>query len=175
MTKARFIQTLTLAREQWEGLLAQVGAERASVPAINGYWSIKDTVGHVNYYERWLLQWLEAAARGQIMLAPRRETIDVDERNAIIFRENRDRTWDDVLGESRLVFERLLLLVKLLPPSDMFETEQYARYVIPFWGSRMPLWKCVAENSYEHYEEHAASIRAWLSVAAPVVGIQTSV
>lgn len=162
MTKAELLQALTAARADWEAVLAQVGEERMTVPAINAGWSIKDTIGHVTYYEHWLLDWLEATARGQVVVATLRDLLRVDERNAIIFRENRDRSLHSILEESRQVHDRLVLMVQLLSESDLLDPHRFERYVLPFWETGHPLWKCIADNSYEHYEEHRHSIQAWL-------------
>lgn len=162
VTKASLIEILKTERDRWEALLATVDVARMTVPAINNGWSIKDTIGHVTYYERWLLDWLEAAARGQVTLATHRDLLAVDARNAIVFRENRDRALSDVLTESREVFDRLLLLIELLPELDLIDAQRYERYILPFWETPQPLWKCIAENTFEHYAEHADSILGWL-------------
>src|SRR5512135_2863328 len=162
MTKVELLEALTFTRARWDAVLAQVDKERMTVPAINSGWSIKDTIGHVTYYEHWLLDWLEAAARGQVVVATLRDLLRVDERNAIIFRENRDRSLHSILEESRQVHDRLVLMVQLLSESDLLDPHRFERYVLPFWETGHPLWKCIADNSYEHYEEHRHSIQAWL-------------
>jgi hypothetical protein len=68
----------------------------------------------------------------------------------------------DVLAESKQVFERLLLLVSLLPEDDLLAPHRFDRYVVPFWKESQALWKCIAGDSYEHYREHRQSIQAWL-------------
>lgn len=37
----------------------------------------------------------------------------------------------------------------------------------PFWGDT-PLWQSLAGETYERYDEHALSIRAWLPIYAEV-------
>jgi hypothetical protein len=172
MSKATLIDNMTGERARWQALLDRVPEDRMTVPAINSGWSIKDTIGHVTYYEGWLLNWLEAAARGQVTVGTLRDLLDVDARNAIIFRENRDRSLEDVRQESRHVFERLLLLVKLLPEQDLLDPHRFERYITPFWETGRPLWQCIAADSYEHYREHMPAIQAWLeSIRPQAVGI----
>ncbi len=171
MTKAELIKALSAERAEWDAVLERVGETRMTVPAINDGWSIKDTIGHVTYYERWLLDWLEAAVRGQVTVATHRDLLAVDERNAILFHENRDRALGAMLEESRRVHERLMMMVQLLPESDLLDPHRFERYILPFWDKGIPLWKCIADNSYEHYAEHTRSIQAWLdrlSMAASV-------
>ncbi len=117
----------------------------------------------MTYYERWLVAWLEAAVRGKVSVASHRDILDVDERNALIFRENKDRSLQDVLAESRRVFERLLQLVQALPEEDLTSPHKFDRYVIPFWQESQPLWECIAGDSLEHYREHIPAIEARLA------------
>ncbi len=177
MSKSKLIEALTSERAAWEALLAEVGEERMTLPAINQGWSVKDAVAHGTYYERWLLEWLEAALRGQVKVATLRDLLSVDQRNAILFRENRNRPLSHVLAESRQVFERLLLVVRLIPEQDLYNSHRFERYVLPFWETNQPLWKCIANNSYEHYAEHSASIRAWLerTSAEPALAMSHSI
>lgn len=162
MTKARLIEQMTAERSQWDALLEEIGESRMNVPAINGGWTIKDTVAHVTYYEHWLLNWLEAAVRGQVTVAQHRDLLSVDERNAIVFEENRPRRLADVLDESQLVFQRLLMMGRLLPEEDLLDPHRFDRYIVPFWEESRPLWKCIAGDSYEHYREHLTNMRQWL-------------
>jgi uncharacterized damage-inducible protein DinB len=163
MHKRELLTRMRRARNEWERLLEQIPAEQMVVPVINDGWSIKDAIGHITYYERWLLNWLEDAVRGQMTVATHRDTMPVDERNAIIFRENRDRALHDVVTESAQVFLRLLALVELLPEQDLMDEHRYDRYIVPFWSESRPLWRCIESDSYRHYEEHSATVRAWLN------------
>ena len=162
MTKAKLISILHTERTRWDALLDQVGEMQMMEPLWQNGWTVRDLIGHVTYYERWLLNWLEAAVRGQVTVASHRDLLDVDQRNALIQQENKDRTVADLLKESRSVFERLLQVVQLLPEQDLLDPHRYERYVVPFWEKSSPLWQCIASDSYEHYQEHIASIRALL-------------
>ncbi|MCL4395094.1 MAG: ClbS/DfsB family four-helix bundle protein, partial [Chloroflexi bacterium] len=141
-------------------------------------WSVKVTIGHVAYYEHWLQDWLEAAVRGKVTAASHRDVLDVEERNALIWGENRVRALTDIVEESRLVYERLLQLVKLLSDQDLFAPHAYDRYVLPFWNTSQPLSECIRGDSYGHYEEHTENIHRWLDaekrVAKALVDNDTS-
>jgi hypothetical protein len=167
--KVDLIATMEAARSDWEGALAQVGQDRMTLPALHGGWSVKDTIGHVAYYERWLQSWLEAAVRGKVTAASHRDVLEVDARNALIWDENKARTLTDILDESRGVYERLLQLVKLLSEQDLFAQHAYDRYVLPFWNTSQPLWECIYGDSYGHYGEHADNIRRWLAAEKRVL------
>jgi Protein of unknown function (DUF1706) len=162
MNKAELIRAMQSARAEWESVLALTSEDRMTLPVLHGGWSVKDTIGHVAYYERWLQDWLEAAVRGQVTVASHRDLLGVDARNAIIWGENKDRPLSEILDESRYVFDRLFQIVKLLPEADLLAPYAYDRYVLPFWDESMALWECIADDSYDHYREHTANIRRWL-------------
>lgn len=162
MTKSTLLAAMQAAREQWDAVLAEVGTDRMLAPVLHGGWSIKDTIGHVAYYECWLERWLEDAVRGKVTIASHRDLLSVDERNAMVWNDNHRRPLADILAESKFMHDRLYQLVKLVPEADLFDPHVYERYITPFWNDARPLWKCIAGDSYEHYQEHTANIYRWL-------------
>lgn len=162
MNKNQLLEQMRSARWAWELVLAEVEPERAEEPSMHGGWSVKDTVCHVAYYERWLLNWLEDAVRGKVRAATYRELLSDDERNALVYAENKGRELGEILQDARGVSERLFSLVQTLPESDLVEQHAFERYVEPIWGENRPLWKCIAGDSSSHYAEHTANIRKWL-------------
>jgi Protein of unknown function (DUF1706) len=162
MHKSELLGEMSSARWRWELVVARVGDQRFTEPSMHGGWSVKDTMGHVAYYERWLLNWLEDAVRGKVTYATHRDSLNVDERNALIYVENKDRPLQVIQDDARQVFERLYQLVRTLPEADLVEPFRYERYVVPLWGRSLALWECIADDSYDHYAEHTSSIRKWL-------------
>lgn len=162
MNKGELLETLRAERAAWEALLREVGEARMILPGVAGEWSLKDVVSHVTAYERWLVEWLEAAARGSLPPSSELENPDVEARNAFIFARNRDRPLEDVLEESRQVFGQLLESVAVLSEDDLNDAQRTAWFVMPYWKEKRPLWKCIAGDSYEHYHQHTDSIRRWL-------------
>ena len=162
MNKAKLLECMQTARLEWDQILGEIDESRMTQSILHGGWSVKDTIGHVAYYERWVQGWLEAAVRGQVTLASHRDSLDVDARNAIIWGENCDRSLQEILRESKFVFDRLFQLVQVLPEADLIAPYAFDRYVIPFWGRSMSLSECIADDSYDHYREHTANICRWL-------------
>jgi len=162
MTKLEFLDTMRSEHERWEALLAQVDDAQMLQPGVAGDWSVKDLVAHVTAYERGLVEWLEAASRGQSLAFPDLDHPDVDYRNAVIFSENQNRPWHDVLLESEQVFQRLLQLVEALPEEELTDAQITEWFVTPRWHERRALWKCIADDSFKHYRQHIPDIRDWL-------------
>jgi glutamate/tyrosine decarboxylase-like PLP-dependent enzyme len=140
------------AREEWERSLAPVEPERLAEPGVSGEWSVKDIVAHVTWFEREMLGVLRARALRGSELWNRPQ----DERNAVIFEENRQRRADDVLAESRRVYADLLSLLEGLADEDLVDAGSF-RAMPADW---VP-WQVLAGNTFDHYRHHAAAIRAW--------------
>ena len=153
MTGAKFLDSLRSGRAEWEALLAQIGADRMTQPGVEGDWSIKDIIAHVTWHEREMVGVLRARA----LIGSELWNLPTDERNAAIFEQNKDRALDDVLQESRQMFPQLLELAAGLSDEELNDPRRF---------SEMPEewtpWELVAGNSYTHYPDHIASIRAWL-------------
>jgi hypothetical protein len=165
MNKARFLDTMRSERERWEALLAEVGELRMERPGVAGDWSVRDVVVHVTAYERGLVEWLEAASRGESAEFPVLDHPDVEYRNAAILRENQGRPLEDVLLEAKQVFQRLLQLVRALSEEELTDPEHTEWFVKPRWKESRPIWKCIADDSYRHCQQHIPDIRAWLDQA----------
>jgi hypothetical protein len=165
MDKVEFLGAMRSERERWEALLAEVGEPWMERPGVSGDWSVRDIIAHVTAYERGLVEWLEAASRGESVGFPVLDHPDVDYRNAAILRENEGRPLEDTLLESRRVFERLLQVVQALSEEELVDPKRTEWTVKPRWKECRPLWKCIADDSYKHYHQHIPDIRAWLDQA----------
>ena len=153
MTVAKFLDSLRSGRAEWDALLAQIGAARMTQPGVEGDWSVKDIIAHVTWYEREML----GVLRERALIGSGLWNLPLDQRNATIFEQNKHRALDDVLEESRQVFPQLLELAAGLSDEELNDPRRF---------SGMPEewlpWELVAGNSYTHYPDHIASIRAWL-------------
>lgn len=161
MTKTELLRQMRAERTRWDALMSQIPRDRMLEPAIYDGWSIKDTIGHIAFYESWMLNWLEAAVHGRVKVATHQDLLTANQRNALVWQENKDRELEELLDESRQVSERLYLLVRTLSEADLCDPHRFSRYILPFWGRTQPLCKCIAENSSEHYREHTHSVEAW--------------
>lgn len=162
MNKRTLVDSMVATRKDWDELMAEVGEARMTIPAIYNGWSVKDVIGHLTYYENWMLGWLEAAVRGRVTVASHQDLMAVDDRNALVWKANSDRSLAEIIKESQSVSDRLLAMVRALPEQDLFDPYRFERYILPFWDNYRLLWECIADDSYLHYQEHATSIREWL-------------
>ena len=119
-----------------------------------GDWKVKDILSHITWWEQSVFGWLglpRAVPRSPI---PEGELTD-DEANAAIFAGNKDRELADVLHDFEHSYTTLLSAL------EAASEEQLERPRAADPGGP-PIWEIVPGNTYEHYQAHHESIRAWL-------------
>ncbi len=105
--------------------------EQASQPGVAGYYSVKDILAH--------LAWWEDQTR-QVVESGRDESIDVESLNDQIFAENKNISFSE-LG-LRLVAVHARARETFATASNLTEDD-------------------VEDDTWEHWEEHGQQIRAW--------------
>jgi len=166
MDKSELLSMIRAERARWEALLVEVGEAQMTQAGVEGEWSVKDIIAHVTAYERWIVARLQSALRGET-LRLEIDQLDLEQRNAWIFEENRNRPLHDVLAESKQVFQQVLKLAQTLSDEDLTDPHRLEPFLDPVWTDGLPVWKCLAADSYEHYRQHIPFIRAWLDKSMP--------
>ena len=106
-------------------MLLDLDAGRRAQTVVVGDWSVKGVLYHATRYAGLLVQAFEAHARGdppppEVLARP-----DIDERNAEHFRASELRMLNDIVAESRRVFDRLITLAELQPDSFLTEPQRF--------------------------------------------------
>src|SRR5215470_19364468 len=104
MDKTTFISTLRQSRAEWEALLAQIDEERMLQPGAAGKWSVKDVIAHVTWGEREMVPIM----RTRVLAGSELWNLSDDERNEIVYQQNRDRPLQEIMSEERQAYADLL-------------------------------------------------------------------
>lgn len=158
MDKATLLETLRVERARWESLLARVDEARMAEPGAIGAWSIKDMIAHITWYEEQALGILETRTLAGSDLWD----VGLEQRNAAIFDQNRDRPLPEVLSEAQQVYERLLAALEMLSDEDLVDSRRFAN-MPDDWKP----WEVISSNSFEHYLQHTPDLRDWLDSQRP--------
>jgi hypothetical protein len=153
MELEEFLEHINSARAAWETQLARVRLHQMTVPGAVGNWSVKDLVAHITWSEREMVGVLEARA----LVGSDLWSLTNDERNEIVYQQNRDRPLDEVLVEGMAVYARLLALVSGMSTAELNDPRQFANMPADW----LP-WRVIAGNTYIHYQEHAQNLKDWL-------------
>jgi hypothetical protein len=103
-------------------------------------WSTKDLVWHCGYWAGYVADVLSKIARGE----PTDDSRDWDAFNAIVTDEGRALTWDEIIVRSEECRVRAREALQALPALTDEAISEFSG------------------ETYEHYDEHAAEIRAFM-------------
>jgi hypothetical protein len=168
MKKTALVSWLQEEQRQWEALLAQIGPARMEESGVNGPWSIKDLVAHLNGWQPRLIARIQAAHRNAPAPPPPwPEHLQTDDDiNAWIYETNRERSVRDVLDESQRVFHELLAVIEDLPDDMQIETIPHAgRMSYRVWIGDQ---RFAPGEFFDHFhDDHEPDVRAWLARKEP--------
>lgn len=150
MEKGEFLSRIHSARQAWDQFLAQIPAEKLDKPSAPGAWAVKDVIAHLTWYDQEMVDLLES----HVLHGSEWWDLPLDERNRMIFEEYHERPLQEVLVQSRQVYEKLWLLAHELEDEDLNDPARF---------KEMPLewkpWEVIASNTYDHYLEHIETTR----------------
>ena len=151
--KAELLENLRRTRIEWHTLLSELDDEQMTIPGVVGEWSVKDIMAHIMWAERETIGIL----RAQAFVGSELWQLSQDERNAAVYEENKDRPLLEVRRESDAVFETMVREAAALNETDLLNRDWFT------WAPvKLPPIAVIARNSYLHYPEHIAQIRAWM-------------
>lgn len=161
MNQAELRESIQTGYNAFKELLAEFDLEQLAQPGVVGKWSIKDTVVHIVVHEQRMIWWMKERLRGKCPAQPQPYAMPDDELDGLneqIYRENLDRTWDDVLRDLETAHVEALQLVETSSEWDLFDPDRFQLQ------TGEPLWEAIAANTFLHYEEHGRDIEHHRSI-----------
>lgn len=158
-TKPELMKLIAETRADLESAIGAVPADRREEPLPSG-WSVKDLLAHLTFWERSLLDRLEASAvGGNVAELPYDIDADVDAINARVFTQHSSQSWDVLHFDFEDVHRRMVEAVARLSDADLFDP---ARAQALIGVDAYSVCERVYAETAEHFVEHAVEIRAWL-------------
>ena len=154
MDKTQFMKSLKETRAEWEALLTQIGETRMEQSGATGKWSVKDVIAHITWGEREMVP----VMRSHVLAGSELWELSDYERNEIVYQRNRDRSLQEIMRAEQQAYAHLLEAVQTLNDEDLNDPRRY-RHMPQDW---IP-WQLYAGNSFDHYQDHMASLREWLA------------
>jgi len=157
MTKEKLIDLLQTNREAFDAIINQVPHARMTEPLAPGEWSVKDTIAHLTYYERWLGDRMHEQLTGTPYQPTELDGKPEQEFNQIVYETHKEQPLAEVLAESQMAYESLMQAVRLHSEAFLVEPQQFKEGPDP-----IIVWHSLSGNVYEHYLEHIEIIQNWL-------------
>lgn len=153
MNKQELLSKIEAAHSEWQSFLGQVDQARLDEPGVTGDWSVKDLLAHLSSWQQRVLDRMDADKTGvPVEFAGR----DLEEINVALYERNRDRPLDTVLSEAKETYSRFMERVRGLSEQQLFEPGHFS------FTKENPVYDWIAGDTFEHYDEHSATIREWL-------------
>lgn len=163
MNKTQFLAILRSERENLDRIIDAVGMHRMDSAGVSGSYSTRDVIAHLTAYEQALVTWLKEGKAGRVYVDPVLDQPDLDARNAIVHEASKHRSADEIITSFRTTCDELEECVRLLTDEELTNAEVTAWLVVPRWQQQRELWTCIADDSYEHQQEHIPDIERWLA------------
>ena len=142
----QIVREIEISWSELKAVFALVKADRLEGPAVIGNWTVKDLLGHVATWEAEVMGNIERFMDPQV--GTMRPYPDVDGFNDRTVEGKRSLTLDSVTRDLDETHTKLLEFLAKLPDSA-FHQERVD------WRLRL--------DTYEHYREHAKTLRDWLN------------
>jgi hypothetical protein len=151
---------LERARSEYAALEQTIGqlSEAQLTAPIDGSWSAKDILAHIAAWQQILLEFhigrrpFKEAAPG---IAANYETDGVETINEALYQRDRERPLAEVLDTFRRTHQQTLATIESMSEADLFRSYTPPGRD-PSDGGQLINW--IAGDTYEHYEEHRATI-----------------
>ena len=138
----------------WEALIQQVDQEQLIPPGLAGWWSLKDIIAHITWHEKEMVGLITANA----LVGSELWNLPTDERNAAIYELVKEQPLEQVLQESEQAHQQLLDALPTLSDQDLVDPSGFPN-MPPDWQP----WLVIAQNTYEHYQDHIKDVERWLA------------
>lgn len=154
MDKDSLLSQMNASYERVEAALGALMPEQWQASAQADEWTVTDSVAHMTAWLERLADAADAALRGK---SPRHPVsglsdADVDAWNAQVHEEHRDDPPEQALGAFRAAYGTLTGKLNALTWDDLATVGRYE------WLGETPLWRIIAEDTWEHFDEHLPEI-----------------
>ncbi len=154
LTVSELVDLIEETYGSWMQLLESAPADQWEAPGVSGDWSLKDIIAHIAWHEDQMAKVIEARA----LVGSAWWNLPTDERNANIYATSKVAALETVVADARAVHEDLVCRIRALTDRELNEAGHFAG---------MPgdwlFGDVLAQNTFEHYVDHAASVARWLA------------
>lgn len=157
MDKTELLEALEDGRQELVEMLEDLPDEVMLKPGVCGDWSIKDILAHLTQWEGQTVTLLFQASQGDRKPTTAhfgKET--VDEVNQRWYEAGKERPLERVWEDWVSVRKQMIRRVTAFSDTDLNDPQRYS------WLKGEPLWQIIANNTFEHDDEHADGIREFL-------------
>lgn len=153
MNRAELLTNIDTGRAELEAALASIDRAHLTEPLLPNGWTVKDVIGHIGFWERRIANLFDMLLRGE-------EPVDtvtnetVDALNGRVFQENQLVPLGIIELNEREAYQALRRVAETAADPDLFDPHRFD------WTQGTPFYQFIVENTYGHYADHLADLRA---------------
>ena len=151
--KHKLVRLVTETRSTWNDLVKPLQDDQMLERGVSGHWTLKDVIAHLTWHEREIVNVL----RERILHGSDLWQLPLEQRNQAIYEQLQDLSLEQVKKESIQVFHDLLQELNKLDQEDLHDPHRFRDFPAE-WRP----WDLIADNTYRHYQDHLADLKAWL-------------
>lgn len=151
--KHKLVRLVTETRSTWDDLVKPLQDDQMLERGVSGHWTLKDVIAHLTWHEREIVNVL----RERILRGSDLWQLPLEQRNQAIYEQLQDLPLEQVKKESTQVFHDLLQELNKLDQEDLHDPHRFRDFPAE-WRP----WDLIADNTYRHYQDHLADLKAWL-------------
>lgn len=161
LNKTTILNKIETEYQAFEDLLAPLDGWQLTTPGVVGEGSIKDLLAHLTVRQKRLLLILQAALQGTDPAIPVARSTDeeIECLHQQFYAAARARPLRDVWDAFRTTYLQVKQAVEALGEETLLDCQRFA------WLDGVTLQRLIADNTYQHYEDHALAVYAWLAAA----------
>jgi hypothetical protein len=154
MDKETLLSQMRASYERFETALDALTPEQWQARPAPDAWALKDTLAHITAWLERLVDAVDAALDGK---EPQMPVVglsdeDVDHLNAQTYAAHRDEAPQQLRGAFRMAYGQLADKLQMMTWDDLAAVGRFA------WLGETPLWRIIAEDTWEHFEEHQPEV-----------------
>jgi len=153
MNKPTLLSSLDSSRQQLLAAIDGLSDDELTQPGVMDDWSVKDLLSHLTAWEAEGVKLLTQARAGK-----RPAFLDLgntDTLNAKWYKETKKRPLDRVLADFESVRKQTVKQVEAWSDKELSDPNLFK------WLDGNPLWKWIADETFEHEAEHIEQIKQW--------------
>lgn len=177
ISKRAFLERLRTERIEWLALLDRADPAWRDEPGVVGKWSLRELVAHIGVWEAWGANvvravtdggdWTDDALLG-LTIPPQVAALDFDPFNEWLTDQHAAQPYAQVAAYEERAYQDFIAAFEALDESWLSKQSREFSIIERFGDDRLS--ELLANQTYEHWREHAASVRAWLTPRRPLDG-----
>lgn len=145
MKKKTFLKKLRYRRKNWDSTVDAIIKKGLEKEMISEKWYVKDVIAHITWYDKELLEALE----NRSIVESKFWNMSVSDRNEMIFNKTQERTFNEILKESKSTFVDLITKIEA-----MSNEELNSDVFIKRKSDTRITWDFIGGITFWHYEDH---------------------